>query len=135
MKRSMFAGMALALLLMAQPGAAQVVETEEHRLRVVKLVEGLEHPWSLDFLPDDRMLVTERAGRLRMVRDGRLLPDPVAGLPPIEEHGQGGLLDVALHPCRKPAGLFRLRRARPGRAQADFSTMSKVPSRPLAPLP
>jgi glucose/arabinose dehydrogenase len=61
-------------------------------------VEGLEHPWGLAFLPDGRLLVTERPGRLRIVRDGTLDPRPVEGLPEIAAVGQGGLLDVALHP-------------------------------------
>jgi len=90
---------AIALLAAAPAAAQQVVRTDEESFRVVTLVERLEHPWGLAFLPDGRMLVTERAGRLRIVgRDGTLVPQPVAGLPKIEEHGQGGLLDVALHP-------------------------------------
>jgi glucose/arabinose dehydrogenase len=64
----------------------------------VKLVEWLEKPWSLAFLPDGRMLVTERAGRLRVVKHGKLDPRPVQGLPQVTEHGQGGLHDVVPHP-------------------------------------
>jgi len=79
--------------------SAQTYKTQEHAFRVVKLIEGLEHPWGLAFLPDGRKLVTERPGRLRVVgTDGRLEARPVDGLPPIAAHGQGGLLDVALHP-------------------------------------
>jgi glucose/arabinose dehydrogenase len=93
----MLTGIALALL--ASPATAQTIRTQEHALRVVRVVEGLEHPWGLAFLPDGRMLITERPGRLRVVgKDGRLDPQPVAGLPPIAAVGQGGLLDVALHP-------------------------------------
>ena len=76
----------------------QVIRTDEHALRVRVITQGLEHPWGLAFLPDGRMLVTERAGRLRSVRDGKLDPLPIAGLPPIAAAGQGGLMDVALHP-------------------------------------
>jgi glucose/arabinose dehydrogenase len=78
---------------------AKVIDTEEHRLRVVTLTEGLEYPWSLAWLPDGRMLVTERPGRLRIAAaDGRLSERPVRGLPAIEAYGQGGLFDVAVHP-------------------------------------
>ncbi|MCC6533796.1 MAG: PQQ-dependent sugar dehydrogenase [Burkholderiales bacterium] len=79
-------------------GEMPAVRTEEHAVRVRVLVRGLEHPWSVAFLPDGRMLVTEREGRLRIVRDGKLEPKPVAGVPPVAASGQGGLLDVVLHP-------------------------------------
>jgi glucose/arabinose dehydrogenase len=68
----------------------------------------LDHPWGLAFLPDGRMLVTERAGQLRIVQEGKLLPQPVAGLPPISAFGQGGLLDVAPHPRFSENGLVYL---------------------------
>lgn len=98
MTRWISAGIALGLVLTAAVTAAQVIPTEEHRLRVVTLVSGLEHPWSLAFLPDGRILVTERPGRLRIVKEGSLEPQAISGLPPIVAKGQGGLLDVALHP-------------------------------------
>jgi glucose/arabinose dehydrogenase len=82
----------------AQGAVAERIRTDEHSLHVRILVQGLEYPWGLAFLPDGRMLVTEREGRLRIVRDGKLDPRPVGGLPPIEASGQGGLLDVAVHP-------------------------------------
>jgi len=67
--------------------------------RAVTLTEGLEYPWGLAFLPDGKMLVTERPGRLRLIgADGRLDPRPIAGVPAVAAVGQGGLLDVALHP-------------------------------------
>jgi glucose/arabinose dehydrogenase len=75
------------------------VATREHPVRLVTVTEGLERPWGLAFLPDGRMLVTERPGRLRVVgRDGKLDPTPVAGLPRVDAQGQGGLMDVVLHP-------------------------------------
>ena len=82
--------------------------TDKHRFHLVMLTDGLEHPWGLAFLPDGRMLVTERPGRLRIVNDGWLLPDPVAGVPELWEDGQGGLLDVALHPDFAENGLVYL---------------------------
>ena len=78
---------------------AQTHTTQEHRIRVNTLTEGLSHPWSLAFLPDGRMLVTERAGRLRMIgKDFKLDPQPTAGVPVVAAVGQGGLMDVVLHP-------------------------------------
>jgi aldose sugar dehydrogenase len=64
---------------------------------VVTVVEGLQNPWAVAFLPGGKMLVTERPGRLRVVSDGKL-SEPVAGLPPVDARDQGGLLDVALDP-------------------------------------
>jgi aldose sugar dehydrogenase len=66
--------------------------------RVVTVAEGLEHPWGMAFLPGGDILVTERPGRLRLVRDGDLVDEPVPGVPDVAAGGQGGLLDVALHP-------------------------------------
>ncbi len=68
------------------------------RVDVVTVVSGLEHPWGLAFLPGDEVLITERAGRLRIVRGGQLDPSPVAGVSEVWANGQGGLLDVAIHP-------------------------------------
>src|SRR5690606_17213886 len=68
-------------------------------IRVSVVVRGLEYPWSLAFLPNGDMLVTERnAGRLRLIRDGALVPEPVSGVPEVRGVGLSGLLDVVLHP-------------------------------------
>ena len=76
-----------------------VINSEKHSFRVVTLLTALENPWSVAFLPDGRMLVTERAGRLRLVgQDFRLDLKPIAGLPDVVSQGQGGLFDVVLHP-------------------------------------
>jgi len=81
------------------PAHAQTVQSEKHAFRVVTLVRGLQNPWSMAFLPDGRMLVTEREGRIRIVsKDFKLDPKPVEGLPEIVASGQGGLFDVVLHP-------------------------------------
>jgi glucose/arabinose dehydrogenase len=88
-----------ALLGAAAPAAAaQSVDSERHRFRPSVVVDGLEHPWGLAFLPDGDILITERPGRLRLLRDGVLDPEPVPGAPEVADSGQGGLLDVALHP-------------------------------------
>ncbi len=91
-------GLGLAAAALAPGAMAEVSRSQDYELRVVKVAGGLEHPWGMAFLPDGRMLVTERPGRLRLVENGKLLPQPVAGLPAIAAQGQGGLLDVALHP-------------------------------------
>jgi glucose/arabinose dehydrogenase len=88
----------LVLIAWVCSASAQTLRSDEHSFRLVRVVEGLEQPWSLAFLPDGRILVTEKAGRLRVVRDGRLEPQPIEGLPRVTVHGQGGLHDVALHP-------------------------------------
>jgi glucose/arabinose dehydrogenase len=66
---------------------------------VQTIAKGLEHPWSLAFLPDKRMLVTERPGRLRVVEPDGRVSEPLTGVPPVYASGQGGLLDVALSPA------------------------------------
>lgn len=73
---------------------------------VVTVAGGLQNPWSLAFLPSDRMLVTERPGRLRIVAADGALSAPVNGLPVVEARGQGGLLDVALDPLFATNGLI-----------------------------
>jgi glucose/arabinose dehydrogenase len=82
----------IALILAGGLSAAQ-------ELKPVTVTRGLQHPWGLAFLPDGRLLVTERPGRMRIVeRDGKLSP-PLAGVPAVDARGQGGLLDVALDPA------------------------------------
>jgi glucose/arabinose dehydrogenase len=82
----------------AQDGST-VPKSEKHTFRVATMVTGLVNPWSVAFLPDGRMLVTELAGRLRLVGQGfQLDPKPIEGLPELVAQGQGGLFDVVLHP-------------------------------------
>ena len=92
--------LAAALLTAASPASGQsdVVQTALHDYRVVTVADGFEIPWSIAFLPGGDMLVTEKGGRLRIVRDGELLPDPVPGIPEVLVRGQGGLMDVVPHP-------------------------------------
>src|SRR5215471_1156828 len=72
---------------------------EQRGLRAAVVTKGLSHPWSIAFLPDGAILITERQGRLRIVRDGKLDPTPVAGIPAVTSLGtMAGLMDIALHP-------------------------------------
>jgi aldose sugar dehydrogenase len=87
-------------------------------VQVQTIAKGLEHPWSLAFLPDKRMLVTERPGRLRIVgADGRI-SEPLTGVPQVYASGQGGLLDVALSPTFEKDRLVYLSFAEPGEGGA-----------------
>jgi len=87
------------LTLAAAPlGARDMHYSALHDYRVVTVAEGLVRPWSMAFLPNGDLLITEKPGRLRLVHDGKLLENPIAGLPAIHADGQGGLLDVVPHP-------------------------------------
>ena len=112
----------------AQSGLPLVRGSEEHRYRVVRVVEEVMNPWSMEFLPDGDMLVTERSGRLRIVRGGALDPDPVEGVPAVHDRGDGGLLDVALHPGFATNRLLYLSFAKPN-ADASESTTAVVRAR------
>ena len=84
--------------LLAQPYINQSDVPAERGFRAVSLLRGLEHPWSMAWLPNGDILVTERPGRLRRVRAGQLASDPISGVPKVFDSGQGGLLDISLHP-------------------------------------
>ena len=90
----------LVLFLGATACTAQQTEfrSTEHDFRAETVAGGLEHVWAIAFLPEGDILVTERPGRLRVIRNGQLLEDPVEGLPEVYARGQGGLLDVVPHP-------------------------------------
>jgi len=97
-------------------GAAKTIamaKSEAGPVRVVEVAGGLEIPWSLAFLPDGRMLVTERPGRMRMVTPDGRLSRPLSGLPAVHAKGQGGLLDVALSPGFATDGLLYFSYAEP----------------------
>jgi glucose/arabinose dehydrogenase len=79
-------------------GPIMLESAEVRSLRVVVMTKALQQPWSIAFLPDGAILVTERPGRLRIVRNGALDPNPVAGVPQVRAAGLQGLMDVVLHP-------------------------------------
>ncbi len=87
--------------LLAAPAIARaqtVLRSIKASYRVVTLTQDLEQPWGMAFLPDGRLLITERPGRLRVFANGRLERAPIGGLPRVQASGQGGLLDICLHP-------------------------------------
>lgn len=142
-RRAAIAALALLGLLVAgafafaadDGGAVRRFAGEE--VRVVPFASGLEHPWSMAFLPDGRLLVTERDGRLRVVDASGKLGAPIVGVPQVAARGQGGLLDVALDPAFATNRLVYLSYAEPrpdgagtsvarGRLSDDLSRLSDV---------
>jgi len=98
MVRTLVGLIAGAGLLAATLSAQTPFRSALHDYRVVTVVDALVQPWSIAFLPGGDMLITERPGRLRIVRNGKLLPQPVDGVPAVVHSSQGGLLEVAPHP-------------------------------------
>jgi glucose/arabinose dehydrogenase len=94
--------------------SAQTFSSEKLEFSVAKVVQGLAHPWGMAFLPNGDILITERIGRLRVVRNGELDPLPVVGVPKVALGGQGGLLDIVLHPQFSENRLIFLAYAGPG---------------------
>jgi len=111
---------ALTLALMSQPGlgAETTIDTESGPIKVETIASGLENPWGLAFLPDGRMLVTERPGRLRIIAKDGAKSEPLKGVPELFAQGQGGLLDVKLDPGFASNGLVYLSYAEPGEGGA-----------------
>jgi len=91
--------LSLLLLLGASSAvAAADFQTEKGNISVETIADGLPHPWAIDFLPDGRLIVTERGGKMRLVTQAGAVGEPIKGLPNVDVGGQGGLLDVAVHP-------------------------------------
>jgi len=101
------------LLLAAASGLAEVVDSSAHRFRVETIAEGLEHPWAVARLPDGQFLITERGGRLLLFNTPGAEPREVAGVPKVFVRGQGGLLDVVLHPDYDKNGWIYLSFSKP----------------------
>jgi glucose/arabinose dehydrogenase len=116
MRSFLWSGALLGALASAAPAGAvdQTIQTETATLQVTTVADGLDQPWGIDFLPDGRMIVTEKPGRLRIVsRDGRVSA-PIGGVPQVDFRGQGGLLDVTVHPRFAENRLVYLSYSEPG---------------------
>ncbi len=99
---------------------------EKSVVKVETVAKGLVHPWGLQFLPDGRMLVTERPGRLRLVtRDGKI-SDPIANVPAVFASGQGGLLDVAVDPAFASTGTMYFTFAEPRGAGTAATSVGRA---------
>src|SRR3954464_459859 len=99
-KQLVLAVVGIALLtLFAAPGLnGALLRSERATFRLTTFAAGLDHPWGAAFLPDGRLLVTERPGRMRIVDQGGQVSAPRGGVPRVEAGDQGGLLDIALAP-------------------------------------
>jgi glucose/arabinose dehydrogenase len=109
----------------AQSPAGQILKTEKYAIKLEVVAEGLATPWGLAFLPDGRLLVTERPGSLRIIEKGKLLPKPIDGLPPVWTQQDGGLFDVAVHPDYARNGWIYLSYAEPGPDNTSMTTICR----------
>ena len=135
--RSIFALIAFAFVAVAQQpqigvpvpplGAGPWVfdTAEQHKIKVSVVTKGVSHPWSLAFLPDGNMLITERSGRLRIVRDGVLDPKPLAGIPKVNAVRNAGLFDVVLHPRFTDNRWVYFTYSKPGEAGLSATTLAR----------
>ncbi len=107
------------------PSFPQVYETADLKIRVVLVAGGLSNPWSMAWLPDGEMLVTERAGRLRVLRDGVLDPTPVDGTPKVKITTLGGLLEVLPHPNFASNGLLYMSYSKAGAGNLSTTAVAR----------
>ncbi len=129
-KSALFATAAFAAVLSLSAAAASPVlgdapKVDPATYHVETVVEGLDHPWSLAFLPDGGLLVTERNNGLRLVRDGKLVGDRLEGLPEAFKEGQGGYFDVVLDPDFAANGLIYVAYAE-GTGEANHTAVARA---------
>ncbi len=125
---TIFRGVLLSLLF-AGAGACQdgpVPPSGATPVEITTFAEGLEHPWSLAFLPDGRMLVTERPGRLRYLSAAGAPSEPIQGVPDVFAHGQGGLLDVILDPDFAKNSIIYFSYAEPGKEDTNGTAVARA---------
>jgi len=101
----------------------RVIKSERQTFKIEVVAQGVETPWSLAFLPGGRLLIAERPGRLRIVENGKLLPEPVSGTPAVWERQDGGLFDVEVHPKYAQNGWIYLSYAEPGRDNGSMTAI------------
>lgn len=91
-----------------------VIQSEKQKFGIDTITMELKNPWGMAFLPDGRILVTDRAGDINIVKDGKLLEEKIQGVPAVYAHGQGGLMEIKLHPDYETNGWIYLAYAKPG---------------------
>jgi len=124
-KRVIAAVAASAALALGTIADAQPPGPPGHQFRVVTVAQGFRNPWSIAWLPNGDMLVTERIGQLRIVRNGQV-SDPIPGVPAVRAQGQGGLHDVVLHPDFESNQIIYLSYAKAGENNQGTTAVSRA---------
>ena len=118
----------LAVAVMASSGVIisgdTIYRSAYHDYRLATFADGLAEPWSIAFLPSGDALITERVGRLRIVRQGKLLPQAVEGVPTVFHSSQGGLLEVMPHPNFAANKWLYLTYSKPGASDSKASSLA-----------
>lgn len=109
-----------------KPQPTSEVKTELHSYRVETVADRLNTPWGMAFLPNGDLLITEKKGTVRLVAQGQLLADPIRGTPAVRDAGQGGLLDIALHPKYAENGWIYLAYSDPERRGVEEVSLTTI---------
>lgn len=117
---------AVAALSAVSAFAQDTYQSAHHDYKVVPVAEDLVQPWSMAWLPNGDMLITEKPGRLRMVRDGQLLPEAIPGIPEVLYKGQGGLFEVVPHPDFNDNQWVYLTFAKPNANEVDDGSTTAI---------
>ena len=103
-----------------------VIESQKQKFGIDTITTELINPWGLAFLPDGRILVTERQGSIRVIANGKMQPEPLEGVPAVFAQGQGGLLDIQLHPDYSQNGWIYLTYSKPGQDTTSATTLARA---------
>ncbi|MBL7873336.1 MAG: PQQ-dependent sugar dehydrogenase [Cyclobacteriaceae bacterium] len=110
----------------AQPVAGSTITTEKQKFVLESITTELQRPWGMAFLPDGRAMVTEKDGEIRIIKDGKLLEEKISGVPEVFNNGQGGLLDIQLHPDYAKNGWIYISYAKPDGTKGGATTIARV---------
>lgn len=99
--------------LIAQPKSGETITTQKQKFVFETITADLQSVWGIAFLPDGRILVTEKSGEIRVIKDGKLLSEKISGVPKVYDNGQGGLMDIQLHPNYPQNGWIYLTYSKP----------------------
>ena len=115
-----------AVAAQAQPVTGSTITTQKQKFVLQSITTELQRPWGMAFLPDGRILVTELAGEIRIIKDDKLLDEKIAGVPEVFNNGQGGLLDIQLHPDYAKNGWIYIAYAKPDGTKGGGTTVARA---------